>query len=74
MKKLIILLTIAAMVCLTFTAMAAGDGIAFEASTDAINEGETLQTVLIREGAAADRCTEGTCGHYSGCEGRKEDF
>ena len=54
MKKLIILLTIAAMVCLTFTAMAAGDGIAFEASTDAINEGETLQTVLIREGAAAD--------------------
>ena len=32
MKKLTILLTIAALVWLTFTAMAAGDGIAFDAS------------------------------------------
>ena len=54
MKKLIILLTIAALVCLTFTAMAAGDGIAFDTSVNAINEGETLQTVLTREGAAAE--------------------
>ena len=54
MKKLVILLTIAAMVCLTMTAMAAGDGIAFDTSVSAINEGETLQTVLNREGAAAD--------------------
>lgn len=54
MKKLIILLTIAALVCLTFTAMAAGDGIAFDTSVNAINEGETLQTTLIREGAAAE--------------------
>ena len=53
MKKLIILLTIAALVCLTFTAMAAGDGIVFDTSVDAINEGETLQTVLTREGEAA---------------------
>jgi uncharacterized protein YjdB len=52
MKKLIILLTIAALVCVTFTAMAAGDGIAFDASEAAISEGETLQTVLAREGAA----------------------
>lgn len=52
MKKLIILLTIAALVCLTFTAMAAGDGIAFDTSVNAINEGETLQTTLTREGAA----------------------
>ena len=54
MKKLIILLTIAALVCLTFTAMAAGDGIAFDTSVNAINEGETLQTALTREGAAAE--------------------
>ena len=54
MKKLIILLTIAALVCLTFTAMAAGDGIAFDTSVNAINEGETLQTTLTREGAAAE--------------------
>ena len=54
MKKMIILLTIAALVCLTFTAMAAGDGIAFDTSITAINEGDTLQTVLTREGAAAE--------------------
>ena len=53
MKKLIILLTIAALVCITFSAMAAGDGIAFDASVDTINEGESLQTVLTREGEAA---------------------
>lgn len=52
MKKLIILLTIAALVCVTFTAMAAGDGIAFDRTEAAINEGETLQTALTREGAA----------------------
>ena len=54
MKKVMILLTIAALVCLTFTAMAAGDGIAFDTSVSAINEGETLQTVLTREGEAAE--------------------
>lgn len=54
MKKLIILLTIAALVCLTFFAMAAGDGIVFDTSVDAINEGETLQTELTREGMAVD--------------------
>lgn len=54
MKKLIILLSIAAMVCLAVSAMAAGDGIAFDTSVSAINEGETLQTVLTREGAAAE--------------------
>ena len=54
MKKLIILLTIAALVCLTFSAMAAGDGIAFDTSVNTVNEGETLQTVLNREGAAAE--------------------
>ena len=53
MKKLIILLIIAAMVCLTCTAMAAGDGIAFQTDVTAVNEGETLQTVLTREGEAA---------------------
>ena len=58
MKKLIILLTIAALVCVTFTAMAAGDGIAFDTSVSAISEGETLQTVLTREGAAAEWCLE----------------
>jgi len=52
MKKLIILLTIAALVCLTFTAMAAGDGIAFDVTEAAISEGATLQTVLTRSGAA----------------------
>ena len=52
MKKLIVLLTVAALVCTTFTAMAAGDGIAFDATEAAINEGETLQTALTREGAA----------------------
>ena len=53
MKKLIILLTVAALVCLTFTALAAGDGIAFDTGVDAISEGATLQTVLNREGEAA---------------------
>ena len=52
MKKLIILLTIAALVCVTFSAMAAGDGIAFDSTEAAISEGETLQTVLTRGGAA----------------------
>lgn len=52
MKKLMILLIIAALVCVTFTAMAAGDGIAFEKNAEAINEGETLQTVLTRMGEA----------------------
>ena len=52
MKKLIILLTIAALVCVTFTAMAAGDGIAFDVKEATINEGDTLQTTLTREGAA----------------------
>ena len=54
MKKLIILLIIAALACLAVPAMAAGDGIAFDMSVSAINEGETLQTVLTREGEAAD--------------------
>ena len=54
MKKLMILLTIAALACMTFTALADGDGIAFDTSVSAISEGETLQTVLTREGAAAE--------------------
>ena len=52
MKKLIVLLTVAALVCLTITAMAAGDGIAFETTDAAINEGATLQTMLTRTGEA----------------------
>ena len=53
MKKLFILLIIAVLVCLTCTAMAAGDSIAFDTSVSAVNEGATLQTTLIREGEAA---------------------
>ena len=56
MKKLIILLIIAALACLAVPAMAAGDGIAFDMSVSAINEGETLQTVLTREGEALQQC------------------
>ena len=54
MKKLIILLTIAVLICLAVPAMAGGDGIAFDESVSVIREGETLQTVLTREGEAAD--------------------
>ena len=53
MKRLLVLLAIAALVLVTCTAMADGDGIAFDTSVSAINEGETLQTVLTREGEAA---------------------
>ena len=53
MKKMIILLIIAALVCFACTAMAAGDGIKFSTGIDAVNEGETLQTELTREGEAA---------------------
>ena len=54
MKRLLIPLLIAALACLGFTAAAAeGDKIAFDASINAVSEGETLQTVLNREGDAA---------------------
>ena len=54
MKKLIILLIVTALVCLACTAIAAGDGISFDTSVNTVNEGETLQTVLNREGEAAE--------------------
>ena len=53
MKKLFFLLAVAALVCLSCVAMAAGDSIAFDPGVSSINEGETLQTALIREGEAA---------------------
>ena len=42
MKKLIILLTIAVLICLAVPAMAGGDGIAFDESVSVIREGGTL--------------------------------
>ena len=53
MKRLLIPLLATIMVCLTLTAYAAGDGIAFDAGINTVVEGETLQTVLTREGDAA---------------------
>ena len=53
MKKLIFLLAVATLVCLSCAAMATGDSIAFDPGVSSINEGETLQTTLIREGEAA---------------------
>ena len=53
MRKLILLLTIAALICLTLPAMADGDGITFNTDVNALTEGATLQTVLAREGEAA---------------------
>ena len=53
MKKLIVLLAIAALVFISCAALADGDRIAFDAAEKAVNEGETFQIALIREGDAA---------------------
>lgn len=53
MKKILISLLIAALVCFTFSALADGDTLAFDTGVNQVNEGETLQTVLTREGDAA---------------------
>ena len=53
MKRILIPLLIAALLCLCFPAAAEGDTLAFEAGEATVREGETLQTALIREGDAA---------------------
>ncbi len=53
MKRRLILLLTAVLVCLCFTAAADGDTLAFETGMNQIREGETLQTVLTREGEPA---------------------
>ena len=54
MKRFLVPLLIAALVCLCFPAAAEGDTLAFDPAASQISEGETLQTVLVREGGAAD--------------------
>ena len=51
MKKVLIPLLIAALLCVTVSALAAGDKCAFDATVNTVNEGETLQTVLNLEGS-----------------------
>ena len=53
MKKILISLLIAAMMCAAFSALADGDALAFDTGINQVNEGATLQTVLTREGDAA---------------------
>ena len=54
MKRILIPLLVAALVCLGLSAMAEGDTLAFDAGVNLVFEGETLQTVLTREGAPAE--------------------
>ena len=53
MKRILILLLVAAMMCIGITAAAEGDTLAFDTGVNTVNEGETLQTVLTREGDPA---------------------
>ncbi len=53
MKKILIPLMVVLLLCLSVTALAA-DSLTIDTSVDTVNEGETLQAVLIREGAAAE--------------------
>ena len=53
MKRLLILLLLAVLMCFGFTA-AEGETLALTAETDMISEGGTLQTVLTRDDALAD--------------------
>ena len=54
MKRILIPLLVAALMCFTLIAAADGDVLAFDKSVNAVNEGETVQTVLIREGAPTE--------------------
>ena len=53
MKRMLILLLAAVLVCCGLTASAEGDTLAFDTGVKTVNEGATLQTVLIREGDPA---------------------
>ena len=53
MKRLIIPLLIAALLCICFGAPAEGDVLSFDPGTAQLNTGGTLQTVLVREGNPA---------------------
>ena len=54
MKRILIPLLIAVLICFGIVAAAEGDTLAIEAPTAQINEGETMQVSLTREGAAAE--------------------
>ena len=54
MKRLLIPLLIAVLMCFAFIAVAEGDTLALTAGADTISEGGTLQTALTREGAPAE--------------------
>ena len=53
MKRILIPLLIAALLCISFAAAADGNPLAFDTGINRVNEGETLQTVLTRAGDAA---------------------
>lgn len=53
MKKILILLLAAALLCFGFSALAENNVLQFDRNVNRVFEGETLQTVLIREGAPA---------------------
>ena len=54
MKRWLIPLLLAVLMCFGFTAAAEGETLALTAETDMISEGGTLQTVLTRDDALAD--------------------
>lgn len=54
MKRFLIHLLIAALVCFCLPAAAAGNPMAFDTGASVVFEGETLQTVLTREGESAE--------------------
>ena len=53
MKKILIFLLAAALLCFGFSALAENNVLQFDRNVNRVFEGETLQTVLIREGAPA---------------------
>lgn len=54
MKRILIPLLVAALMCFMFAAAAEGDTLVFDKGVNTVIEGETVQTVLIREGAPAE--------------------
>ena len=54
MRKVLIALLIAMLLCCSLPALAAGNTLMFDKSINVVFEGETLQTVLNREGDAAE--------------------
>ena len=54
MKKLLVPLLILALLCFTLPALADGNVMKFDKEPNTLFEGETIQTVLTREGAPAE--------------------